>query len=112
MMLSTAAASVLTVVQIAAPSPEPSPPPPPPLAEAPAVVAPSVVLYADQGRLELDGAHLLGARLQWAATFAGAATAGEDTCLEPRPAGKAQHCSFAVPRTLRADSPLALLPAT
>jgi len=56
----------------------------------------SVVLFVDQGRLELTGLHLEGARLHWQA----AGNAGEDVCWSPKPAGHAQQCTFGVSRNL------------
>lgn len=66
----------------------------------------SVVLYPDQGRLEVRAAHLLGTRVRWQSP----AGAGESTCLEPRQAGKFEQCTFGVARDLPADAPLYLLP--
>src|SRR5262249_47706010 len=91
---------------VTAPPPEPVRPPP---AEPAVVDGASVTLYPDQGRLELRGTHLGGLRLHWQA--AAGAAGGEDTCLEPKPAGKLEPCTFALPRDLPADATLTLLPA-
>jgi hypothetical protein len=77
-----------------------------PATEPPTVDIASVILYPDQGRLELRGTHLLGARVRWVA----AAGPGESTCLDPTAAGKAEQCAFSVPKDLGADASLTLLP--
>ncbi|HEX4403180.1 MAG TPA: hypothetical protein VH560_00015 [Polyangia bacterium] len=66
-----------------------------PAAAPPEIDPASVVLFVDQGRLELRGAHLAGVRVAWPAPAPGA-----DTCLDPKPTadGKGETCAFAVPR--------------
>ena len=67
----------------------------------------SVVLFADQGRIELTGQHLEGARLRWQS----GSNTGEDVCWSPKPAGHAQHCTFGVARSLGIDASFDVLPA-
>src|SRR5262245_10680417 len=74
--------------------------------DLPEVDPQSVVLYPDQGRLELRATRLLGMRVRWQT----AAGSGENTCFEPRPAGRLETCAFAVARDLPADAILFLLP--
>jgi hypothetical protein len=74
-----------------------------------------VVLYADEGRLELKGTHLRGLHLRWQAGTA----SGDDVCLEPKPAdrsgnsvatpSKSEQCAFGVARNLPSDAALWLL---
>ena len=59
----------------------------------------SVVLYPDQGRIELEGDHLQGLRLRWESAH----VTGADTCRDPTPVGKHERCAFAIPRTLPPD---------
>lgn len=71
----------------------------------------SVVLYPDQGRLELEGDRLLGSRLRWEGTHvSGAHVSGADVCLDPAAAGKHQRCTFSIPRTLPPDVRFAWAP--
>ncbi|MES1205469.1 MAG: hypothetical protein ABUS79_05985, partial [Pseudomonadota bacterium] len=72
---------------------------PPP---APVIDPASVVLYVDEGRLEVEGDALRNMRVRWQ-TAAGAET---DACLIPRPSGKRERCAFTVPRDLAADARL------
>lgn len=60
----------------------------------------SVLWYADQGRIELNGAQLDGVRLGWRS---GTST-GEDVCWQPRRVGHTQQCTFGVARDLPLDS--------
>lgn len=80
-----------------------------PAAEAPApprIDPASVVLYPDQGRLELAGDHLQGVRLRWESAH----VSGADVCLDPAPAGKHERCAFSIPRTLPPDAVFAWAP--
>ena len=77
----------------------------------PGSIPASVVLYPDQGRLELAGDHLLGLRLRWeSASVNGAHVSGADVCLEPTPVGKHERCAFSIPRTLPPDAGFAWAP--
>ena len=67
----------------------------------------SVALYPDQGRIELEGAHLAGLRLRWESGH----TSGIDACIDATPAGKHERCAFSVPRTLLPDARFAWAPA-
>jgi hypothetical protein len=67
----------------------------------------SVVLFVDQGRVELNGVHLDGSRLRWHT----ATSSGEDVCWSPKTLAHAQSCVFGVAHHLPADAPLELLPA-
>jgi hypothetical protein len=67
----------------------------------------SVVLFVDQGRVELTGQHLEGARLHWQA----GTNVGEDVCWSPKPAGRAQQCTFGVARNLDINASFDVLPA-
>jgi len=71
--------------------------PPPP---APAVDPASVILYLDEGRLEMEGDNLRNLRLRWQT----ATGSGIDLCLIPKPSGKRDRCAFSVPRDLPADA--------
>ncbi len=72
-------------------------------ATAPAVIDPAgVVLYVDEGRLEVEGDGLRNMRVRWQ-TPSGA---GIDACLIPKLAGKRERCAFTVPRDLPADARL------
>jgi hypothetical protein len=85
-----------------------APPAPGPAAgggDLPEVDPLSVVLYPDQGRIELRATRLLGTRLRWQ-TSGGS---GESACVDPRPAGRLEQCAFAVARDLPADASLYLL---
>ena len=73
---------------------------------APEVEPASVVLFVDQGRLELTGQHLEGARLRWQAR----GSTGEDVCWTPKPVGRAQQCAFGVARGLDIDTSFDLFP--
>jgi len=73
---------------------------------SPVVDPGSVVLFVDQGRLELTGQHLEGVRLRWQA----GASAGEDVCWTPKGLGRAQQCSFGVPRSLDINTSFDVLP--
>src|SRR3569623_2211228 len=67
-----------------------------PRSDVPQVDAASVILFADQGRIEMTGHHLEGARLRWQANSQSAgppqsvpgnkagANVGEDVCWTPR----------------------------
>jgi hypothetical protein len=74
----------------------------PAVAAAPAIDPASVVLYMDEGRLELEGDGLRNIRLRWQT----ATGAGTDTCLIPKPFGKHERCAFTVPRDLPGDARL------
>ncbi len=63
----------------------------------------SVALYLDQGRLEFEGLHLRNVRVRWETGHG----SGMDICLDPKPSGKREACSFSVPRDLPGDAPLA-----
>src|SRR3954471_14345925 len=56
---------------------------------APSLDPSGVTLYPDQGRLELRGAHLQGARVSWEnpSGTGPSAAAGEAACLDAKPAG-------------------------
>ena len=82
-------------------------------ADVPQIDAGTVVLFADQGRLELGGRHLEGTRLRWQAGAdgkSGAARLGEDVCWIPRTTSRGQQCVFGVPRDLGMNTPFDLLP--
>jgi len=66
----------------------------------------SVVLYPDQGRIELEGDHLQGLRLRWESAHVN----GADVCLDPTPAGKHERCAFSIPRPLPPDLGFAWAP--
>jgi len=68
--------------------------------EPPQVDAGSVVLFADQGRVELTGRHLEGTRLRWQASSGGSNGAGEDVCWSPKTTSRGQQCVFGVARNL------------
>ena len=70
----------------------------------------SVLLAADEGRLELRGRGLAGAQVFWA----GASRDGRlehETCLDAGPSELPQTCVLPVRRGVPADVPLFLLPA-
>src|SRR5206468_8367743 len=74
---------------------------------ATAVIDPaSVVLYVDEGRLEVEGDGLRNMRIRWQT----AKDAGTDACLIPKPSGKRDRCAFTVPRDLPADARLGWAP--
>jgi len=79
----------------------------------PALDTSGVTLYPDQGRLDLRGTRLLGARVRWqAGSGTGpSAAAGEAACLDVKPAGKLETCSLAVARDLPAGTAFTLAPA-
>ncbi len=79
---------------------------PPPAPATPAIDAASVVLYLDEGRLELEGDSLRNLRLRWQT----AAGSGLDLCLIPKASGKRDRCSFSVPRDFPADGRLGWAP--
>lgn len=77
----------------------------------PELDAASVILFPDQGRLEVRGLHLKGMRVAWKVD----ARTGDDLCLDPRPVlgTKDEQCAFAVPHDLPSDVPLTWsLPST
>jgi len=90
--------------------------------EAPQVDAASVVLFPDQGRLELTGRHLEGSRLRWQTAAQGSnqvspqpgaatvANVGEDVCWTPKTTSHGQQCVFGVARNLDISTSFALLP--
>ncbi len=79
-----------------------------PAATAAPVIDPAgVVLYVDEGRLEVEGDGLRNMRIRWQT----AAGAGTDTCLIPKPSGKRERCAFTVPRDVPADARLGWAPA-
>jgi hypothetical protein len=67
---------------------------------APAIDATSVVLYLDEGRLEMEGDNLRNLLLRWQT----ASGSGIDLCLTPKTSGKRDRCAFSVPRDLPADA--------
>jgi hypothetical protein len=74
---------------------------------ATAVVDPtSVILYLDEGRLEIDGDNLQGSRLRWQTT----AGSGVDVCPIPKAVQKRERCTFSVPRNLPRDARLTWAP--
>jgi hypothetical protein len=73
----------------------------------PAAVDPaSVILYLDEGRLELEGDDLRNLRFRWET----AKGSGTDLCALPKPVGKRDRCSFTVPRDLPPDARLGWAP--
>ncbi|MEP6653673.1 MAG: hypothetical protein ABJA82_09960 [Myxococcales bacterium] len=76
----------------------------------------TVSFFPDEGRPELRGHHLEGMRVRWQ-TSAGSpslssAVGAKDRCEAPQPVGSAEQCTFALPRSLPADTPLVWLPST
>lgn len=74
----------------------------------------SVVFAPDEGRLELRGEALAGARVFWASDAAQKQTTETETCLAPTGAERQndpQSCVLPVRRGLPTDVPLHLLPA-
>lgn len=78
--------------------------------DAPQVDSASVVLFADQGRVELTGHHLEGSRLRWQATAAGGTNVGEDVCWTPKTTSHGQQCVFGVARNLDITTSFDVLP--
>ncbi len=72
----------------------------------PQINSASVVLWADEGRLELKGRNLRGVQVQWQTTQRG----GEETCLDPDTQGKQEHCVIPVGRDLPDESVLRWAP--
>ncbi|HEX2656765.1 MAG TPA: hypothetical protein VHU40_00780 [Polyangia bacterium] len=77
-------------------------------AQAPQVDPASVVLFVDQGRIELAGQHLDGMRLRWQA----GGNVGEDVCPTPKTTAGQQHCAFGVAKGLDREVGLDVLPAS
>ncbi|HVV15750.1 MAG TPA: hypothetical protein VHH90_01000 [Polyangia bacterium] len=78
-----------------------------PAAMPPPVIDPaSVVLYVDEGRLEVEGDGLRNMRIRWQTSTG----AGTDACLIPKASGKRERCAFTVPRDLAADARLGWAP--
>lgn len=75
-------------------------------AATPELETDGATLYPDQGRLELRGTHLNGARVVWK----GLAAADERRCLEPRSIARAEQCFVSVPRDLPIGTVFTLLP--
>ena len=78
-----------------------------PVHASPVIDPGSVVLYPDQGRIEIEGDHLAGLRLRWESGH----TSGTDACIDPTPAGKHERCAFSLPRTSLPDVRFAWAPA-
>ncbi len=70
----------------------------------PAVDAASVVLAADEGRLDLRGRGLKGMGVHWQS----GGRAGDDVCASPQVEPQGERCSFAVGRGLSSDPNAAL----
>jgi hypothetical protein len=85
---------ILLAATLTVPAARAAAPPPP----APAVDPASVILYLDEGRLEMEGDNLRNLRLRWQT----ATGSGIDLCLIPKPSGKRDRCAFSVPRDLPA----------
>ncbi len=66
----------------------------------------SVVLYLDEGRLEVEGDNLRNVRVRWT----GPSGPGSDVCLTPKPSGKRERCAFSLPHNLPLDVPLGWAP--
>jgi len=72
----------------------------------PSIDPASVILYLDEGRLELEGDGLRNLRVRWN----GPAAASSDVCLTPKPSGKRERCVFSLPHNLPLDAALAWAP--
>ena len=67
----------------------------------------SIVLWADEGRLEWKGARLKGIQVHWQSGRLG----GDDACLDPLTTAGIEHCVAAVGRGVPVDVQLSWLPA-
>jgi hypothetical protein len=74
--------------------------------EFPEIDPASVVLHADEGRLEMKGKRLKGLQIRWQT----AQKTGQDVCLDPQPSGKQQQCVVPVARDLPGDAILRWTP--
>jgi hypothetical protein len=72
----------------------------------PQINSASVVLWADEGRLELKGRNLRGMQVQWQTPQ----RRGEETCLDPETQGKQEQCVIPVGRDLPDESVLRWAP--
>jgi len=79
--------------------------------DPPEIDAGSVVLFADQGRVELSGRRLEGTRLRWQAPDgSGNKGVGEDVCWSPKTTSHGQQCVFGVARNLDISTSFQLFP--
>ena len=74
--------------------------------EFPDIDPASVVLYPDEGRLEMKGRSLKGLQIRWQTPQ----KSGQDVCLDPQPSGKQEQCVVPVGRDLTGDVALRWMP--
>ena len=69
-------------------------------ARVPSIDPLGATLAVDDGRLDVRGKRLKGARFEWTA----GKTSGADTCTDPKVEGTGETCGLALPRELPADA--------